>query len=118
MRELIESEINDVNGGIGLPGAFIGAAVGALPGIYNKAPIENVAAAALLGALSGATGNFAGSAAAGGYAVRLAWGLRSVGLGVAAGEAGKGSGNSSSKSLILGGDLLRYQRPDKFLSFA
>ncbi len=53
MRELIESEINDVNGGIGLPGAFIGAAVGALPGIYNKAPIENVAAAALLGALSG-----------------------------------------------------------------
>jgi hypothetical protein len=53
MRELIESEINDVNGGIGLPGAFIGAAVGALPEIYNKAPIENVAAAALLGALSG-----------------------------------------------------------------
>ena len=83
MRTLTKDETDQVSGGVGALGAGIGFAVGfvgkKMGGGSNKAAL----AAGVLGAVSGAAGNLAGSAAAGGLFVRGAWGLRSIGTGVA-----------------------------------
>jgi len=86
MRELTGQEINNVGGGIGVIGATIGAAVGMGGAIVNGKGIGDVLVAGLLGGLGGFAGGMAGSAAAGGFFVRMGWGIRSVGLGVASGE--------------------------------
>ncbi len=86
MRVLTKSEIDDVSGGVGLLGFGLGAAIGFGTSI-GRVSTQQVFAATLLGGLSGAAGNFAGSAAMGGLVVRGAWGIRSIGLGVAGGAA-------------------------------
>ncbi len=91
MRDLSKEELDVVSGGFGLVGAGIGAAIGFASSI-GAVSADRVFAATLLGAISGAAGNLAGSAAVGGMAVRGAWALRAVGTGVAGSAAGSGDG--------------------------
>ncbi len=83
MRELKESEIDQVSGAIGLPGAVIGAIVGGGSAAINGGSARQVAFGATFGALSGATGGLANGAMAlsrlSGFA---AWGV-SAALGLA-----------------------------------
>ena len=82
MRELVDFEIDEVDGAFGLHGAVIGGAIGLGSAIYAGGSASNMLAATALGAASGAAGQFAGSAAAGGLVLRGAWGVRAVGLGI------------------------------------
>jgi len=86
MRELNRQEVENVNGGFGWIGAGIGAATGIGSAIVNNGSIGEIFAAGLLGGLAGFTGNLAASASTGGFFVRSAWGISSVGLGIGASE--------------------------------
>jgi hypothetical protein len=84
MRDLTCEEVDNVSGSFGFIGAAVGAAVGAGGQWAYGGNFNEIVAGGKLGGLSGFAGNMAGSAAAGGFVVRAAWGVRSVGLGVAA----------------------------------
>ena len=56
----------------------------------------------VLGGLSGLAGNMAGSVAAGGFVMRSAWGIRSVGLGFSSGQmAGASGANIEVEEVII-----------------
>jgi hypothetical protein len=84
MRDLTCEEVDNISGSFGFLGAGMGIAVGAGGQWLNGGSANQIIAGGILGGLSGFAGNMAGSAAAGGFVVRAAWGVRSVGLGVAA----------------------------------
>lgn len=86
MRELNSKEIEGVHGGFGAVGLAIGAAVGVFSAWKAGGSFSQVLGAGALGGLAGMAGNFAASAATGGFIMRAGWGLRSVGLGFAAGQ--------------------------------
>ena len=98
MRTLAKNELDQVSGGLGVQGAVIGAAIGLGAALASGSSASATARAVVLGGLSGAAGNFAGSAAAGGLAIRTAWGIRSIGLGVAGSVSGNERGPKDDQS--------------------
>ncbi|MDG1441078.1 MAG: hypothetical protein P8R02_00165 [Pseudomonadales bacterium] len=114
MRELSEEEIQEVSGAIGLPGIVLGAGLGAFTAITNKGSIDQVLLAALFGGAAGAAGNLAGSAAAGGFVVRTAWGIRSGGLSYVSGAIATNGAQQSLNMPSNGGDLLRMGSQERY----
>jgi len=107
MRELKKDEVRAVSGGFGVPGIIIGAGIGAFGAASKKASLDQVLLAALFGGAAGAAGNLAASAAPGGIAMRVAWGLRSGGLSFISGAIGESGAQRSMNRPSNGGDLLR-----------
>lgn len=82
MRTLTNEEKDKVSGGGGLVGAVIGAGIGAGSAILRRQSLGSTLVAGVFGAASGFFGNLAGSAAAGSYALRASYAMRSVSHGV------------------------------------
>lgn len=114
MRELSEEEVQEVSGAFGLPGIILGADLGAFTAITNKGSVDQVLLAALFGGAAGAAGNLAGSAAAGGFFVRTAWGLRSGGLPYISGSIASNGMQQSMNRPSNGGDLLRIGSQERY----
>ncbi len=79
MRELTLEEVEDVNGGFGVVGATIGAVTGGVSAAYNGGNAGQIAAATILGGVSGWFGGLA--SASSGFA-RGMWGAYAVEVGV------------------------------------
>ncbi|MDG1203795.1 MAG: hypothetical protein P8N51_00340 [Pseudomonadales bacterium] len=114
MRELTKDEMREVSGGFGVPGVIIGAGIGAFGAASKKAPLDQVLLAALFGGAAGAAGNLAASAASGGIAMRVAWGLRSGGLSFISGAIGESGAQQSLNMPSNGGDLLRMGSQERY----
>ena len=104
MRELKKDEVRAVSGGFGVPGIIIGAGIGAFGAASKKASLDQVLLA----------GNLAASAASGGIAMRVAWGLRSGGLSFISGAIGESGAQRSMNRPSNGGDLLRIGSQERY----
>lgn len=95
---LLESEIAEISGGLGPPGAIAGAVGGlAMYGgvhFFNNRPMTwgGAAWAAGTGAAIGASGGMLMAASGGGFAAQLAWRPGMLGLGFGAGQVSRGKG--------------------------
>lgn len=81
MRVLTNEETILVSGGVGPLGGTIGFAIGFGGTLLNGGSTRSAITSGILGGLSGAAGNMAGAAAAGGL-MKAVWGTRALGLGV------------------------------------
>ena len=88
MRELSNTEIDDISGGVGLIGAAIGGIGGAVYGVASGGGLSGALTYGAIGAMLGATGGIASAAFAGGrYGAGAYWTGRNVAIQTATGLA-------------------------------